>query len=161
MLPLVNSSLLQCICLLPHRMELPTARLDQIPHRKSNSPGREKATALCLIPKHGAWKRLVRLVRVVGRCKWPRCNSVSSTMGKTRKTKKIGLKKILAKTDMRLKANQEAAAEEKKKKGAVRNLYVARGWLWRWAMFRMHTRTPRAAALPCQAEALSKPLLRV
>ncbi|CAE7724700.1 FCF1, partial [Symbiodinium sp. KB8] len=43
-------------------------------------------------------------------------------MGKTRKTKKIGLKKILAKTDMRLKANQEAAAEEKKKKGAVRNL---------------------------------------
>ena len=103
----------------------------------------------------------MRLVRVVGRCKWPRCNSVSSTMGKTRKTKKIGLKKILAKTDMRLKANQEAAAEEKKKKGAVRNLYVARDWLWRWAMFRMHTRTPRAAALPCQAEALSKPLLRV
>ncbi len=53
-----------------------------------------------------------------------------SLMGKTKRTKAIGLKKIMAKTDLRLKENQEKQKKALEDKTVVRNVYVAF-----WAQF--------------------------
>jgi len=45
-------------------------------------------------------------------------------MGKTKRTKAIGLKKIMAKTDLRLKENQEKQKKAQEDKLVVRNVCV-------------------------------------
>jgi U3 small nucleolar RNA-associated protein 24 len=46
-------------------------------------------------------------------------------MGKTKRTKAIGLKKIMAKTDLRLKENQDKQQKAIAEKSVVRNVLVA------------------------------------